>query len=101
MNEEDTQQNCSIDDNIEKFINSLLIVFHELGVSPEEGEKMMSESQLEIDPRGERDLFRYVFPNHFLYTLSEKQIEQHQFGTSENEIVIPIVDDRYFVVVAR
>ena len=83
------------DDDIEKLLNALLIVFHELGVTPEQGEKTIAEAQMEVDANG---LFRYVFPNHFLYTLSEQEIKQFEFDVADGAVVIPIVDDRYFVV---
>ena len=93
----DTSHQATVDENIEKLLNALLIVFHELGVTPEEGEKMMINSQMELDDDG---LFRYIFPNYFLYTLSEQEIKQFEFGVDDGAVIIPIVDDRYFVVVA-
>jgi hypothetical protein len=83
--------------NVEKFLNSLLIVFHEMGVTPEEGQKVLAESSLQVDDEG---FLRYITPNHFLYTLSEEEILKGGFGESDNEVVIPISEDRYFVVVA-
>ena len=93
---DDTQHNAAIDQHIEKFLNALLIVFHELGVTPEEGQELMTNSQIEVDDEG---FMRYVLPNYFLYTLSEEQIKQGGFGEATNEVVIPIAGDRYFVVV--
>ena len=81
---------------IDKFLNALLIVFHEIGAEPAEGEKIFSESSLDFDENG---LFRYILPNHFLYTLSEEQVKTSGFAESDNGVVIPIVDDRYFVLV--
>lgn len=95
----DTTQayDCTIDNEIDKFINALLIVFHEIGVEPAAGEKLFSESSIEIDPRG---FMRYILPTHFIYALSKEEIEKGEFGQENNEVVIPITDDRYFVVVA-
>ena len=94
---EDTQNNAAIDENIDKFLNALLIVFHEIGVEPAEGEKLFSESSLDLDDQG---FLRYTLPNHFIYTLSEEDVKKGEFGQEDNEVVIPIAGDRYFVVVA-
>lgn len=83
--------------NIEQFLNALLIVFHEMGVTPDEGQKLLAESSLEVDDEG---FLRYITPEHFLYTLSKEEIVKGGFGESDNEEVIPISEDRYFVVVA-
>jgi len=83
--------------NIEQFLNALLIVFHEMGVTPDEGQKLLAESSLEVDDEG---FLRYITPEHFLYTLSKEEIVKSGFGESDNEVVIPISEDRYFVVVA-
>jgi hypothetical protein len=94
--EEENQIPDMVDQNIDKFLNALLIVFHEIGAEPAEGEQLFAESSLALDDQG---FFRYILPNHFLYTLSEEQVKAGGFGESDSNVVIPIVDDRYFVLV--
>jgi len=95
---EDTQNAAILNENIDKFLNALLIVFHEIDVEPTEGEKLFSESSIEVDDDG---FMRYILPKHFVYTLSEEDIEKGGFGESDNEVIIPIAGDRYFAVVTK
>lgn len=85
------------DQQLDKFLTALSLAFEAMDADIKDWQKILGESSLTLDDEG---FLRYVLPNYFLYTLSEQEVKRGEFGESDNETVIHIADDRYFVVVA-
>lgn len=85
------------DQQLDKFLTALSLAFEAMDADIKDWQKILGESSLTLDDEG---FLRYVLPNYFLYTLSDEEVKRGEFGESDNETVIHIADDRYFVVVA-